>query len=327
MTDLFEAAARPFTLAAEQIRQSFDGSDPVARAHINAAMIAAFGGSDADGRWTQRDSFEALEHALALHLRAAPISLLHTADIQPAIDLANRLPTQTVRSEEQIEWQQFSTPIDIAALAVLLGNVQPEDHILEPSAGNGLLVAHCGPHASLHLNEIDERRRYRLAAAFPEAVITGHDGAALNSTLSHLPRPTLVLMNPPFARSLGRGADDFAAVRHLQAALRRLEQGGRLVAIMPDWFGPTARMGLSRGGALLVEETPDGIILRTVEQSIARARALASKYTANKAEASVDAFLANRRAESGGWTRDGLQNCLRVDERCIRRSRLCRAGV
>ncbi|WP_176599298.1 strawberry notch-like NTP hydrolase domain-containing protein [Sphingobium sp. 15-1] len=242
MTDLFEAAARPFTLAAEQIRQSLAGSDPVARAHINAAMIAAFGGSDADGRWTQRDSFEALEHALALHLRATPIGLLHTADIQRAIDLANRLPTQTVRSEEQIEWQQFSTPIDIAALAVLLGNVQPEDHILEPSAGNGLLIAHCGPHTSLHLNEIDERRRNRLAAAFPEAVITGHDGAALNSTLSHLPRPTLVLMNPPFARSLGRGADDFAAVRHLQAALRRLEQGGRLVAIMPDWFGPTARM-------------------------------------------------------------------------------------
>ena len=242
MTDLFEAAARPFTLAAEQIRQSFAGSAPVARAHINAAMIAAFGGSDADGRWTQRDSFEALEHALALHLRATPIGLLHTADIQPAIDLANRLPTQTVRSEEQIEWQQFSTPIDIAALAVLLGNVQPEDHILEPSAGNGLLIAHCGPHTSLHLNEIDERRRDRLAAAFPEAVITSHDGATLNSTLSHLPRPTLVLMNPPFARSLGRGADDFAAVRHLQAALRRLEQGGRLVAIMPDWFGPTARM-------------------------------------------------------------------------------------
>lgn len=59
------------------------------------------------------------------------------------------------------------------------------------------------------------------------------------------------------------------------------------------------RLGLSRGGSLLVEETPDGIILRTVEQSIAHARALASQYTANKAEASVDAFLANRRAESG----------------------------
>ena len=59
------------------------------------------------------------------------------------------------------------------------------------------------------------------------------------------------------------------------------------------------RLGLSGGGALLVEETPDGVILRTVTQSIAHARALASKYTANNPEASVDAFLTNRRSESG----------------------------
>lgn len=59
------------------------------------------------------------------------------------------------------------------------------------------------------------------------------------------------------------------------------------------------RLGLSSGGALLVEELPDGIVLRTVAQSISHAQALARKYTADKPEASVDAFLANRRAESG----------------------------
>lgn len=59
------------------------------------------------------------------------------------------------------------------------------------------------------------------------------------------------------------------------------------------------RLGLSDGGALLVEETPDGLVLRTLAQSIAHAQALARKYTADKPEASVDAFLANRRAESG----------------------------
>lgn len=59
------------------------------------------------------------------------------------------------------------------------------------------------------------------------------------------------------------------------------------------------RLGLAGGGALLIEETNEGLILRTVAQSVAHARALALKYTANKPEASVDAFLANRRAETG----------------------------
>jgi AbrB family looped-hinge helix DNA binding protein len=59
------------------------------------------------------------------------------------------------------------------------------------------------------------------------------------------------------------------------------------------------RLGLTGGGALLVEETEDGVILRTVAQSVAHAQALARKYTAVRPEASVDAFLARRREESG----------------------------
>lgn len=56
-------------------------------------------------------------------------------------------------------------------------------------------------------------------------------------------RPSVILMNPPFSRSLGRGADALAAVRHLQAAIKRVRPGGRVVAIMPDWFFNSARMG------------------------------------------------------------------------------------
>jgi AbrB family looped-hinge helix DNA binding protein len=59
------------------------------------------------------------------------------------------------------------------------------------------------------------------------------------------------------------------------------------------------RLGLARGGALLVEETEDGVILRTVAQSIAHARALAKQYTGHNGETWVDAFLARRREESG----------------------------
>jgi len=153
-----------------------------------------------------------------------------------------RLPTQTVRSEEQIDLQQFSTPADIAGLAVLLAAIGPEDIVLEPSAGNGLLIAQVGPCAGLQLNEIDDRRRERLAHVFPGAAISGHDGAALVSLHAGLPKPSVVLMNPPFARSLGRGADSLAALRHLQAAIKRVCAGGRVVAVMPDWFAANTRL-------------------------------------------------------------------------------------
>lgn len=59
------------------------------------------------------------------------------------------------------------------------------------------------------------------------------------------------------------------------------------------------RLGLSAGGALLVEETADGVILRTPAQSIAQAQALARRYSTGNPEASVDAFLARRREASG----------------------------
>src|SRR3546814_1834478 len=85
-----------------------------------------------------------------------------------------------------IEWQQFSTPVDLAAVAFVLAAIRPDDIILEPSAGNGLLVAHCRDHAGLQLNEYAAPRRARLAHAFPDALVTGHDGARSEEHTSEL---------------------------------------------------------------------------------------------------------------------------------------------
>ena len=58
------------------------------------------------------------------------------------------------------------------------------------------------------------------------------------------------------------------------------------------------RLGLEGGGTVLLEETEDGVVLRTVQQAVARAQAIAKKYAAHP-DASVDAFLATRRTDSG----------------------------
>ncbi len=62
--------------------------------------------------------------------------------------------------------------------------------------------------------------------------------------------------------------------------------------------GIRKRLGLKNGGAVLIEETSDGVILRTVEQAVAKAQAIAKRYT-QQPGASVDAFLAARREDSG----------------------------
>lgn len=59
------------------------------------------------------------------------------------------------------------------------------------------------------------------------------------------------------------------------------------------------KMGLAEGGQVWLEETEDGLVLRTSAQAVAHAQALAKRFTDGKPEASVDAFLAGRRTASG----------------------------
>jgi bifunctional DNA-binding transcriptional regulator/antitoxin component of YhaV-PrlF toxin-antitoxin module len=52
--------------------------------------------------------------------------------------------------------------------------------------------------------------------------------------------------------------------------------------------------GLVQGGDVIVEDMGDAIVLRTLDQVVARAQALSRKLVAGRAGASVDDFLADR---------------------------------
>jgi predicted RNA methylase len=215
---------------------------PIDRAALSQAMTESAGGSDAEGAWEQRDSFEALEVALSL---AIP-ELVGRMDVGAAIStleaLARELPTHTVRSEDQIQFQQFSTPPALARLAVHLARLSSDDVLFEPSAGTGIIASLAkGAVKDLILNELEPTRANLLEAVFPGTKVYRHDGAKLSALLSGTARPSVVLMNPPFSVSQSRGQDQNTAARHLRAALDHLLPGGRIVAIMPDWFSPSAR--------------------------------------------------------------------------------------
>lgn len=57
------------------------------------------------------------------------------------------------------------------------------------------------------------------------------------------------------------------------------------------------RLGLEKGGAVLVEETSEGVVLRTVAQAVARAQALSKALTEGKDGTSVDDFLKDRKSQ------------------------------
>ncbi|WP_324260365.1 hypothetical protein U4960_09270 [Altererythrobacter sp. H2] len=131
----FTIPAEPQVLAAARSLAARIGADQaISRAVLNATMREHFGGSDAEGRWSVRDAHAALELAQVLFL--ADKSELVTA-VSP--ELADRtfsrlealVPSQTTRSDEQIEWQQFATPPRIAWLAARACGISAGELALE----------------------------------------------------------------------------------------------------------------------------------------------------------------------------------------------------
>lgn len=215
-------------------------SGTVTRQFLTRLMTEVFGASDADGAWSMRDAYDALETAQVLLLGRDgwQVARYDDADRLFAALLAfqNALPTQTYRSERQVDLQQFSTPLALAWLAARAAQITRLDLVLEPSAGTGMLAAHAMKvGAGVLLNERDDQRAALLAPALRDDV-TRHDGEFIHEKLGQGSRPSVVLINPPFSRSEGRGRDRHAGARHLRSALLRLAPGGRCVAIMPPNF-------------------------------------------------------------------------------------------
>jgi len=171
--------ARPQRLfdVATRLADSLAQSQIPDRHALRELMTASFGASDAQGAWSMRQAYDALEIALILVLRRGKSGIVSSGD--PAACYADlrrletSLPTHSYRSEQQIAMQQFSTPLTLAWLAVQAARLGPEDHILEPSAGTGMLLGSIPPgRCTFTLNERDpDRALARIATEKPDLVL------------------------------------------------------------------------------------------------------------------------------------------------------------
>ena len=201
-----------------------------------------FGGTQAEGKYSIKDLYDSIELGVNKYLSTQKDIDFSSSDINTVKENADKiekivdgLPTQTKRTDEMVTFQQFSTPPHIAYVASWLSNTTQNDTVLEPSAGiGGLVVFAKNIGAEVVVNELSERRlevlkQLNLGKTFNE------NAEQINNILPIDIKPTRVIMNPPFSSTSGRIQGKTStknAIPHIEQALKRLEPGGRLVAIV-----------------------------------------------------------------------------------------------
>ena len=166
-------AAPAILAAANLLLPHLERGQRVDTAALRSAMETAFGASDASGAWDWKLAYEACEVATVLFLRKYGKALFRKAAspasrLGPLAKIAGLLPTQTRRSEESQSFQQFSTPLPLGLAALAAAAITPDDVVLEPSAGSGLMaILAQTAGGSLILNELAETRADLLSSLFP----------------------------------------------------------------------------------------------------------------------------------------------------------------
>jgi tRNA G10 N-methylase Trm11 len=151
----------------EEIHQRLLAGQSVNNRTLTEIADKAYGGSRARGTYTARDAYDATETAVntVLETQASELMTVSVSDAlsQTLRPLTERLPRQSDRTREQVQFQQFSTPSALSYIAARLLNPLPTDIVLEPSAGTGsLAIWPRAIGARVVCNEISTRRRMLL---------------------------------------------------------------------------------------------------------------------------------------------------------------------
>ena len=207
--------------------------------HLGTILSQHIGGSDAQGSWNWRQAYDLMQASAVVVVSNAIVNLRAkgASDQQVLImieDITTALPTETRRSERQMMLQQFSTPLTCSWVALCAAQLDRDDYLLEPSAGTGAFSSMASTvfGSNIIANEIDPLRSTILELAGAGGV-TSHDAEFIDDLLPASVKPSVVVMNPPFASSQSRSADPSIAMRHVISTAKRLEPRGRLVAVVP----------------------------------------------------------------------------------------------
>ncbi|WP_196160956.1 strawberry notch C-terminal domain-containing protein [Reinekea sp. G2M2-21] len=173
------------------VRHLFDGDEGA----INVAMV--------------EECLEAAEAKVARQIVTGELVVKSTQTFDAVLYLRNAMPNRRVRTGEQRDMQQFSTPISAAfSLGELIQNHAELHGIVhgeyfEPTAGTGSLAINLPEQSKVVLNELSESRRALLNYAMKtnakdtNVEILGHDAAHRDFRVLSAGFDG-VIANPPF---------------------------------------------------------------------------------------------------------------------------------
>lgn len=243
-TPVSDKAKKPEVQIADFVAERLSKGLSVSTADVQVVANNAYGGTQAEGKYDVKSMTDAIELGVNKHLlsvigkNSEDFNSAKAADAVDSIreisdDILSKIPTQTKRSDEQISLQQFSTPPNIAYVAAWTANIGKNDVALEPSAGIGGLATFAKAFgAETIVNELSERR-LDVLKNLPFDGFYHENAEQIDNILPDSVKPTVVIMNPPFSSTGGRTKNSTKnAIPHIEQALQRLEDGGRLVAIL-----------------------------------------------------------------------------------------------
>lgn len=250
----------PSQYIADRVKEHLSKGEKFTYVNLFNYADKGYNGTQANHDYEVKDAYDGLELGVNQYLlEQESIDLTNTVDlasktdlikddsVEAAIETSGKLvemldliPTQSSkRTIEMEQYQQFSTPPNIAYVASWVADVGPEDTVLEPSAGiGGLAVFAKAKGATVIVNELSTRR-LEILRNMPFDGFYNENAEHIDNILPSEVRPTVVIMNPPFSATGGRTANNSTANAklHVEQALERLEKGGRLVAIVGHTMG------------------------------------------------------------------------------------------
>ncbi len=199
----------PSITAAKAVADTIARNGSLQRSTLLWVMEQAYGGSSADGRWSLRDAYDMLELAEVMLPREGRPSRR-----------SRRLPRRAHRAGRQSADPHGSQRRADRAPAILdtgADRLPRRARCAHRAHGPGAraLCRHRPPRcvrAPAPARASSSTRSIRLAPRCsrppsPGVAVTRHDAELIHDLLAPSIRPTAVLINPPFSRSIGRHAD------------------------------------------------------------------------------------------------------------------------